>query len=126
MNTEFRNCTITRNGFRFRTDVRMLDFSNSLVLGCIISNYFIDSSSWINGGGGPIANYSLIEGGWPGEGNIDADAMFVDPEIGDYELERGSPCIDSGTDTGLITDLDGNPRPIGGYDMGAYEFPYLR
>ncbi|MCB9768444.1 MAG: hypothetical protein H6752_09630 [Candidatus Omnitrophica bacterium] len=60
------------------------------------------------------------------KGNINSDPKFVDPENGDYRLQRGSPCIDSGTDTGLTTDLDGKPRPIGGYDMGAYEFPYLR
>lgn len=71
--------------------------------------------------------YSSMKNGYPGEGNIDADPMFVDPENGDFRLMRGSPCIDSGTDTGLVTDLDGNPRPIGrGYDMGAFEFasPY--
>jgi len=67
-----------------------------------------------------------------GEGNIDADPMWVDPENGDYRLRIGSPCIDSGTDTGLLVDLNGDPRPVDvrgigyegprGYDMGAYEF----
>ncbi|MCA9438191.1 MAG: hypothetical protein KC978_20565, partial [Candidatus Omnitrophica bacterium] len=70
--------------------------------------------------------YSNTEAEWVGEGNINSDPLFVDPDNGDYHLQRGSPCIDSGTDTGLTTDLDGNPRPIGDYDMGAYEFPYLR
>ncbi|MCA9432123.1 MAG: hypothetical protein KC940_16550 [Candidatus Omnitrophica bacterium] len=32
----------------------------------------------------------------------------------------------SGTDTGLTEDFDGNPRPIGTYDMGAFEYPVLR
>ncbi|MCA9418793.1 MAG: hypothetical protein KC917_21135 [Candidatus Omnitrophica bacterium] len=73
-----------------------------------------------------IVSYSLVEGGYPGEGNIDADPKFVDIEGGDYHLQRGSPCIDSGTDTGLTLDFDGNPRPIGRYDMGAFEFPLLR
>ncbi|MCB9768465.1 MAG: hypothetical protein H6752_09735 [Candidatus Omnitrophica bacterium] len=70
--------------------------------------------------------YSNLEGGYPGEGNIDADPLFVDPENGDYHLQAASPCIDAGTDTGLTTDFDGNSRPIGRYDMGAFEFPYLR
>ncbi|MCA9445338.1 MAG: hypothetical protein KC964_31405, partial [Candidatus Omnitrophica bacterium] len=68
-----------------------------------------------------IVSHSLVEGGYPGEGNIDADPKFVDFESGDLHLQRGSPCIDSGTDTGLATDYDGNPRPVGRYDMGAYE-----
>ncbi|MCB9784486.1 MAG: hypothetical protein H6751_16095, partial [Candidatus Omnitrophica bacterium] len=73
-----------------------------------------------------IVSYSLIQGGYPGEDNIDADPKFVDFENGDLHLQRGSPCIDSGTDTGVMTDFDGNPRPVGRYDMGAFEFPYLR
>ncbi|MCA9428078.1 MAG: hypothetical protein KC994_23570, partial [Candidatus Omnitrophica bacterium] len=60
------------------------------------------------------------------DGNIDADPLFVDPENGDFHLQAASPCIDAGTDTGLTTDFDGNPRPIGRFDMGAFEFPYLR
>ncbi|MCA9437679.1 MAG: hypothetical protein KC978_17980, partial [Candidatus Omnitrophica bacterium] len=44
----------------------------------------------------------------------------------DYRLMRGSPCIEAGTDTGLTEDFDGNPRPVGDYDMGAFEYPLLR
>ena len=49
--------------------------------------------------------YNNIEGGWPGEGNIDADPLFVDPDAGDFHLswanypiddETKSPCIDAG------------------------------
>ncbi|MCA9432047.1 MAG: hypothetical protein KC940_16160, partial [Candidatus Omnitrophica bacterium] len=66
------------------------------------------------------------------EGNIDADPLFVDPKNGDYRLRYGSPCIDAGAETDLMTDLDGNPRPVDiiglgcdgpdTFDMGAYEF----
>ena len=81
--------------------------------------------------------FSDIEGGWPGNGNIDADPLFVDPdgpdddpntwEDNDYRLSAGSPCIDAAdntavpldtldldgdgdTDERIPFDLDGNPR----------------
>lgn len=71
--------------------------------------------------------YSDIEGGYPGEGNIDSDPGFVDVAGGDYHLGSASVCIDAGTSTeyGLPDhDIEGNPRPQGeGYDIGAYEAP---
>ena len=87
----------------------------------------------------PYVLYSDIEGGYPGEGNIDADPLFVDPvdanqaptTHGDYRLTEGSPAIDAGTNDVITvdTDLDGNPRIVDGtgdgnaiVDMGAYEF----
>jgi len=67
------------------------------------------------GAGDPQITWSNIEGGWPGEGNIDEEPMFVAPEYGDYRLLWGSPCIDSGNPDSL--DLDGTVR-----DMGARSF----
>ncbi len=89
-----------------------------------------------------VVNYSCVqdlEGAYGGDGNIDADPSFVDPQQGNYRLEPGSPCIDAADNTavpkGIDTDLHGNPRfvddpatkdtgngdpPI--VDMGTYEF----
>ncbi|MBI5230826.1 MAG: DUF1565 domain-containing protein [Coriobacteriales bacterium] len=66
--------------------------------------------------------YTDIEGGWTGEGNIDADPLFVAPGS-DYRLTALSPCIDAAAEaTTVPTDLDGNLRPQGfGWDMGAFE-----
>lgn len=86
----------------------------------------------------PNVRYSLIEGGYADEGNIDADPLFVNPvsadqaptTAGDYRLRVGSPAIDAGTNDAVTvdTDLDGNPRIVDGtddgnaiVDMGAYE-----
>ncbi len=49
--------------------------------------------------------YSCIQNGWPGEGNIDSDPLFADPDNGDFQItwanypiedETKSPCIDTG------------------------------
>ncbi len=94
---------------------------------------------WNNDGSTITICYTVVQGGWQGIGNIDADPMFVDPGTGDYRLSSGSPAIDAGNNDavprGVTTDLDDNPRfvddpktkdtgkgeaPI--VDMGAYEF----
>jgi predicted outer membrane repeat protein len=67
-------------------------------------------------GDSTTVTYSDVQGGWQGEGNIDADPLFVDPENGDYHLQSTSPCIDAG-------DPDSPPDPDGTRaDMGAYYF----
>lgn len=53
--------------------------------------------------GSPTISYCDIQGGWAGEGNIDADPLFRDPDNGDFHLMStacgdpyDSPCIDAG------------------------------
>ena len=71
-------------------------------------------------------NYSTVESGYNGEGNIiNTDPLFSDPENGDYTLQEGSPCIDAGT-----ADLDGDGEDDIEYvgaapDMGAFEYGAL-
>ncbi len=48
-------------------------------------------------------SYSLVEGGWTGEGNLDAAPLFTDAGSGDYSLQPGSPCLEPGD-----PDLDGD------------------
>lgn len=85
---------------------------------------------------GPASvSYSDVEGGWLGEGNINAAPYFVDPNNGDYHLksqdgrwdqaseswvidETSSPCIDAG-DPNDPVGLERFPNG-GRINMGAY------
>jgi hypothetical protein len=89
-------------------------------------------------GGGPVT-YCNVQGGFPGEGNIDGDPLFADEAAGDLRLWPGSPCIDAGSNPAVPewvrTDIAGlerfvddpatvdtglGPPPV--VDMGAHEF----
>jgi parallel beta-helix repeat protein len=129
--------------------------SNPTVIGCTFSSNSADSGGalafewgasdlvmtncvlwdggdeiWNNNGSSVTINYTDVQGGFPGDGNIDADPLLVrdpdpgpdgywgtaDDDYGDLRLQPGSPCIDAGDNTavpaGIDTDLDGNPRFI--------------
>ncbi|GAI49359.1 unnamed protein product, partial [marine sediment metagenome] len=117
------NCTFSRNtAFAAGGAVFNLPGTNPLLTNCIL---WSDTPEEIYGST-PVITYSDVQGGWPGEGNIDADPLFVDAANADYHLQASSPCIDTGDNTAIppsvVDDLDGNPRIINGIvDMGAYE-----
>jgi len=75
-------------------------------------------------GGEEIAvTYCLVEGGWEGGGNLDADPLLT----ADGHLQSGSPCLDAGDPAYEPaegeTDIDGEPRVADGrIDIGIDEF----
>jgi hypothetical protein len=133
---QYINCTIVNNSSPLGNEISAGDETRrehfrTIITNCIVYN---KSASPIIDGGNPNTqvNYSNVSGGWPGEGNIDADPLFLDAESGDFRLLTSSPCIDSGSTTGPATDIHRNPRPVdvletgrdgpSAFDMGAYEF----
>jgi parallel beta-helix repeat protein len=133
------NCTFTGNsapnGNALACNSRQQRHGGTIsLINCILWDG--GNEIWNNDRSTFIISYSNLQGGWPGEGNIDADPLFVDPHgpdnipgTEDYNLQLAplSPCIDSG-DPDFVsepneTDLNGNRRIIKGrIDMGAYEF----
>ena len=115
-NTISRNLASTRGGGIYCWDSSSVTVLNTIFWADSPDEIIFDASSKIN------ITYSDIQGGWPGEGNIDADSLFVDPNNGDYHLQADSPCIGAGTPLGAPPDdLDGSPRDEFP-DMGAYEY----
>ncbi|MBI4578803.1 MAG: right-handed parallel beta-helix repeat-containing protein [Planctomycetes bacterium] len=128
---------------------------NLALVNCILWN---NSPAQIGDYGSLTVDHSCIQGGWTGTGNIDADPLFIqtptagpdatwgtdDDDLGDLQLQGGSPCIDAGNNAAVpgdvLTDLAGRPRRLEDWttadcrwapgtcgaapivDIGAYEF----
>ncbi|MHC4351248.1 MAG: C25 family cysteine peptidase [Planctomycetota bacterium] len=130
-----RNCTFSQNVAR-GTGGGIANFWDSAtrVSNCILWG---DKGAEIHLADGSVTvTYSDVQGGWPGEGNIDADPLFADPDNDDYHLKSQagrwerenhlrwvednvtSPCIDAGDPLSPAGD---EPEPNGRrINMGAY------
>ena len=82
------------------------------------NNIFWGNDSILRGSSNFNFSYSNIQGGWEGEGNIDADPLFCDAENGDYTLAENSPCIDAG-DPSSPYDPDGTIADMGAFGIGC-------
>jgi hypothetical protein len=125
---EIINCTIVNNspGGIFTASGDGIDMTNSVVWGN--ERYQIQTDESV-----PVVSFCNVQGGYIGEGNINADPCFFDPSDGvgtgyngasaNWTLRSSSPCINSGTETYLPeTDLAGSPRIYSDIvDIGAYE-----
>jgi len=115
------NCTITGNSSSNGGSIRATYGGHIDVINSIIWDNATPAEVSIESGSVDII-YSDIDGGFDGEGNIDADPLFTDTNSGDYTITDESPCKDAGTaDTDGdgeddITDYNGSAP-----DMGAFE-----
>ncbi len=132
------NCTLSGNsahdiGGGIYSYKSILTVTNCILWGNGPEELFLDR-------GAPTITYNNVEGGFAGVGNINADPKFA--LVDDYHLMPGSPCLDAGDNTavlsGVVADLEGNTRffddpqtPNTGNpgapgqaiaDMGAYEY----
>jgi hypothetical protein len=118
----FVNCTLAANtanqGAALACDSSQpLDSSDVTISNCVLWNG--PAQIWNNDGSTLTVTYCDVQGGiaepWFGEGCIDSDPMFVDPDgpdddpnswvDNDYRLTAGAPCIDAGDCTAVSRDV---------------------
>src|SRR3989344_4423162 len=59
----------------------------------------------------------------PSGGSTCLNPLFVNAGTENFRLQSGSPAINTGFATStFFDDYDGNSRPVGAYDLGAFEF----
>ncbi|WP_343531289.1 LamG-like jellyroll fold domain-containing protein [Pedobacter sp.] len=126
------NVTITKNTADNGAGIYHYSNSSSKIRNSIIWG----NNNGIGDPGATTVEYSLVQGGFLGTGNIAADPQFKDSN-GNYQLRSGSPAIDAGSTSyygnaelpnisTITKDLGGNKRVLGvGIDMGAYEIQEL-
>ncbi len=110
---EFSNINI----YKSEAAINLASDSSAIFKNSIFREYLysfdVDESCYLE------ITYSNVGRGYPGEGNIDANPRFVDPENGDFRLRQDSPCIDAGDPS--------DPVPPGGggrIDMGCFEYDF--
>jgi len=137
------NCTFSQNHSGNSGGGIYSQNSTPVLVNCILQGNTDNGGSMEDAqidtmGGGLTIDYSCVEG-WSGalggEGNIGADAHFVDAdgpdnipgtEDDDLRIDSGSACLNDGNNDAVLfvmTDLDGHARIMRDIvDMGAYEF----
>jgi len=92
---ELDNNTFYGNSGEFYGGAIHFDTSSS---GIITNSIFWENEGPEGITGVATITYSIVQGGWDGEDNIDADPLFCNPDSGDYTLATNSPCVGTGED----------------------------
>jgi hypothetical protein len=101
-NVELRNCTVANGGWR---GVESRDGASVKIVNSVVwENAF---GELVEEGGSIQASFSDVRGGFPGEGNLDANPLFAGGALGYFYLDSDSPCLDKGTGTPESFGLEG-------------------
>ncbi len=117
-----RNCTFYGNLWAVATAPGYFPrtFSNCVIWASTISTILEEDYGESAEIYPPAITFSNVEGGYAGQGNVDADPMFFLPSADEPDLHlcAFSPCVDAGDP---FSDYSNEPEPNGGrINMGAY------
>lgn len=101
-------CTFSGNHADLGGGIECRGTSSTVVVNCILWGD-VSSEIYVVEGCSITVSYSDVEGGWIGEGNIDADPLFVSGPHGDHYLSevsagqlQQSPCVDAGDPSSAV------------------------
>lgn len=69
----------------------------------------------------PVTTAGVVSSGIIANQDPAFDSINVQKNFYNFRLRSASPAVDKGIGTSLLSDLDGNPRPVGLPDIGSYE-----
>jgi len=84
---QIRNCTVSENTAEQGGGLLFGSHSSPIATSCVIWKNIPDSIE-ARPDATPIVQYTLIQGGWPGTHNIDADPLFVVGPRGEFYLSQ--------------------------------------
>jgi predicted outer membrane repeat protein len=108
-----------------------LAYAEAVFVNCIVynNNGMYSDDVFLDWGGQAEIHYSCLTmpDGATGSNNITTNPLFVNPAVGNYELQESSLCIDEGiayfsVGGNVVVDLDPSEYYGDAPDMGAFEF----
>ena len=116
------NCTIAYNVAQTGGGIEAFEGSIATLVNCVVWGNAPDHV-YVWAGAEAVITFSDVQGGWPGEGNLNIDPLLTQDFT---HLSADSPCRDAGDPEGDYAeqvDFDGEPRVAGtNVDMGSDEF----
>lgn len=128
-NVRVRECTLIREDKQGVGYQAVITSSAPIFQNCVAIGFNYGFASTYSGAQA-VTDHCLAWGygtaGWGGAAVKQASDLIADPLILDYdtgEIAKGSPCRNTGTDTGTPDDIRGVARPQeGAYDRGCWEY----